>query len=109
MKKIGLLVYLLTNLYLIILYISEIRRYYLNTYNYDGFRYFMPIVTSNIFFLLSLFFLYCSLKSKRSFYCFLVLSILHNITIGLGVDNIPFVGLLIGFISVYHVLKNVFQ
>ncbi len=105
MKIIGSFIYLVVNLFLLMFYSLEIRKYYASAYNYDGFRYFLPIAIADIFFVISLFFLFFSIGQKNNFYYLLTLFIMHNINMGLGVDNIPFLGFIIGITSIYFILK----
>lgn len=108
MKKISLFAYLLSNTYLVVIYITEISAYFLNVYNYDGFRYLQPIFIADILFLISLLFLLISTGNRKLFFYLASLSILHNINMGLGVENIPFIGIAIGLISIFFVLKSYF-
>ncbi len=99
MKRIGLVVYLLSNLYLAGNYSYEIIRLINGTYNYDGWRYLLLISLTDIAFSISL--IIILLKLRLSFLLLTALVILQNIAcFCFGVTLIPFAGIFVSLISI---------
>ena len=103
MKRLGLTIYLITNIGLSILYVYEIIKYFQGTYNYDGMRYLIPIALADFLFILSfVVILFYYRFSKVSGFLF-ALVLLHNIAHACGVERIPFLGLIVAVVSIFYV------
>lgn len=105
MKILGILFYLLANIYLGIYYTIDIIKYYSSKFNYDGFRYIIPIAIADLILIVSLVILYFANGLNRQFYILGVLVLLHNVNMGIGVERIPFVGILLILVSIFYCAK----
>ncbi|MDW8850111.1 hypothetical protein SD960_08420 [Flavobacterium sp. MMLR14_040] len=105
MKKIAVFIFCLTNFYLLYFYIIDIIKYFSNKYNYDGIRYLTPFAIADVLFLGSLIFMFFSSKINRYFWGYVLLAIAHNLTIGIGIQNTPFAGVLVVVITIIYVFK----
>ena len=105
MKKLGLLIYLLTNLYLGVVYIIDIREYFLDKFNFDGTRYLILIAIADIAILIVLILLYATSRFSKYLFILIGLALLHNVVMGMGVDKIPFIGLTTVIISSLYIYK----
>lgn len=107
MKLVGTLIYLLGNVYLGILYVRDLVKYYDGDFNYDGIRYLIPISIADILFIVGLILIYISYRFSNYFKILLTLALLHNVNMGMGVDRIPFIGLLIVLTSIVIILRKI--
>lgn len=92
MKAVGVVLYLLTNIGLGFYYVLDLFDLFFLRFNYDGFRYFIPIVLADIGFILSLVILFITSGLTKKLLVLVFWVIIHNLTIGAGVDNIPIIG-----------------
>ena len=104
MKKTGVILYFLINFCLIIYYSNEVFDYFADKYNFDGFRFIIPVTVSDIFFLVSLLLYYFSAGFSNRFFILLGLVLAHNIAIGFGAKYFPFIALFIALTSIYLIL-----
>jgi hypothetical protein len=107
MRKTAVTIIILANLYLLYFYIIDIVKYFSNQYNYDGMRYLIPLFTADIFFLVSLILMFFSSIRGKYFFGYVILAVAHNLTIGIGIENTPFAGLLLVIMTVIYIFKIV--
>jgi hypothetical protein len=91
MKKLGITIFLFTNLFLSHLYIIDIINYFNRTYNYDGIRYFLPLVLGDSLFLISIVILFIVYRFSRYLFGFIFIIVLHNLAV--SSRYLPFIGL----------------
>lgn len=103
MKKAGIIIFLVANIYISWYYIKDIVKYFNNAYNYDGMRYLIPIVIVDIIFILSLIMLYFSFGFSKYFFGFIAIMLLHNVAMGMGIERIPFIGLFSAVIVILYI------
>lgn len=108
LKKIGLIIYLITNVGLCLLYGYEILKYFQGIYNYDGMRYLIPIAVADLLFIISCVILFFYFRFSKVLGCLLGLGILHNIAHGCGVERIPFIGFILAVVSIFYLCKLMF-
>lgn len=104
MKNTSVLVFMVTNLVLLIYYIDNIVDYYGGHYNYDGWRYLIPISIADLLMGMSLVFIFVKLKFNKYSIVLFSIAVAHNLAIGTGTLNFPFVGSLIAMFGVIYVI-----
>lgn len=100
--KIGVGVFSVANIYILYNYIRDAFAYFNDRYHYDGMRYLMPFVISDIMFLFALIVLYFELGFSKYLIYFLVLVVLHNMVVGLGGAGVLFWGIIIVITSLIY-------
>src|SRR5687768_12347625 len=105
MKKIIIIAFLLPNLILAYVYVCDLILLSQNKFYNDGWRYFFPIIISDVLFFVSLLLMF--IKTKYNIYILLFIGIIliHNFIVIMGEYFVPFIGLLLvitSFISVFR-------
>jgi hypothetical protein len=105
MKNVGVFIFCMINLYLLYFYIFDIHDFLSGKYNYDGWKYLIPLAISDSLFFICLVCILISIGINKYFYIYVLLVIAHNLAVGTGIQNFPFVGFFIVILTFIYVFK----
>ena len=105
MKNVIVLTYLIPNLILSYIYINDIYLFFQNEFYNDGWRYFLPIMISDVFFFVALLLIFLKGKPNGFFLFFMGCILAHNFIVITGEYFVPFIGVVLVFISFIAIFK----
>jgi hypothetical protein len=106
MKKIGLILFLLANSFLLYYYLKDIISFINHVFDYDLIRYVIYFAVADSLFIISLLLLLKSFGLRKFFILPLLLSFLHNMLVALRGASLPFTGTFIVLVSFIFIIYN---
>lgn len=100
LRTIGLSVFCLANFYLAVYFGREVLMYLAGAFNYDGFRYILPLAIADLGFLPAIALIVASRTKASLIWMLISAASLQNLAIGGSVELIPFLELGIGIASI---------
>lgn len=105
MKKAIILTFLIPNLILSYVYINDLFLFFQNEFYNDGWRYFFPIMISDVFFFVTLLLMFIRTRYNGFFLLFVGSILVHNFIVITGEYFVPFIGVLLVIISFVAIFK----
>jgi hypothetical protein len=106
MKKIGIILFLLANSFLLYYYVKDIMSFITHEFDHDLIRYVIYFAVADSLFIISLLFLLKSFGLRKFFILPLLLSFVHNILVVLRGASLPFTGAFIVLVSFIFIVYN---